>query len=82
MMMIALNSFACQKKRVQGEEETGDQRKTGQTGIPTPGADTPTSLVSVRGVGCKEQVKRWTVVWGSTPQEGQRRLGISPFLSR
>ena len=25
---------------------------------------------SVRGVGCEEQEKTWTVVWGSNPQEG------------
>jgi len=27
---------------------------------------------SVRGVGCKEQEKTWTVVWGPNPQQGQR----------
>ena len=36
---------------------------------------------SFRGDGCEEQEKTWTVVWGSTPQERQRRLGISPILS-
>ena len=27
---------------------------------------------SVRGVGCEEQEKTWTVVWGTNPQEGYR----------
>ena len=31
---------------------------------------------SVKGVGCNEQKKSRTVVWGSTPQEGQRGYGI------
>ena len=30
--------------------------------------------ISVRGVECEEQEKTWTVVWGSTVQEGQRVL--------
>ena len=29
---------------------------------------------SVRGVGCEEQEKTWTVVFGSAPQEEQRGL--------
>ena len=37
---------------------------------------------SVRDVGCDEQEKTRTVVWGSTPVEGQRGLGIGPTLSR
>ena len=37
---------------------------------------------SVRGVGCEEQEKTWTVVWGTNPQEGKRGLGTSPILSR
>jgi len=36
---------------------------------------------SGRGVGCEEKEKPWTVVWGSTPQEGQRGLGIISILS-
>ena len=37
--------------------------------------------LSVRDVGY-EPKKTWTVVWGSTTQEGQRRLESSPILSR
>ena len=37
---------------------------------------------SVRGVGYEEQEKTWMVVWGSNPQEGQRRLETSPRLLR
>ena len=46
MMMIAPNSLDRQKEGVQGEgqEEVEDQRKRGQTGIPTSVADDPTSL--------------------------------------
>ena len=35
-----------------------------------------------RGVGCEGQEKRWEVVWGATPQEGQRGSGVLPILSR
>ena len=35
-----------------------------------------------QGVGCEEQDKTWMVVWGSTPQDGQRGQGISSILSR
>ena len=44
MMMIALNSLACQKEGVQGEveEEAGDKKKQGQTGTPTSSVDAPT----------------------------------------
>ena len=39
-------------------------------------------LLSVRSVvGCEEQEKTWTVVWGSAPQEVHRVLKISPILS-
>ena len=34
---------------------------------------------SVRGVGCEEREKIWTVVWSTNPQEGQR--GYGPVLS-
>ena len=37
--------------------------------------------LSVRGVGCKEQEKTMIVVWGSTPQKGQRGLEINPLHS-
>ena len=38
--------------------------------------------LTLRGVGCEGQEKTWTMVWGSTLQEGQRGLGDSPILSR
>ena len=53
----------------------------GQTGTPTSRSDAPVG-VSVRGVGSVEQQKTWTVVRGSTSQEGQRGLGISTIFSR
>ena len=56
-------------------------RKEGQTETPTLGADAPTGL-SVRDVVCEEQQKTWTVVRGSTLQEGQKGLETSPILSR
>ena len=51
--MIVPNCLARQEDGVQGEgeEEAEDRRKGGQTGS-----------LSVRGVGCKEQEKTWTVV--------------------
>ena len=53
------------------QEEEGGGRRAGSTGTPTPDADAPIGR-SVRGVGCEEQEKTWTVVWETNPQEGQR----------
>ena len=53
-------------------EETGVQRKGEPTGTTRPGHRSD----SVRGMGCEEKEKTWTVVWGSNPQEGQRGLGL------
>ena len=36
---------------------------------------------SVRDVGCEEQEKTWTAVFGSNSQEGQRGLRISLIFS-
>ena len=77
------NSLIRRKEVAQREEEeeAGDRRKERQAGTPTPGADAPTSPTQV-SIGCEEQEKTLTVVCGSTPQEGQRGLGISLILSR
>ena len=83
MMMIAANSLVCQKEgvREEEEEETGGRGKEGPTGTHARRGRSHRSN-SVRGVGCEELEKSWTVVWGSTPQEGQRRQGTCPILSR
>ena len=54
MMMIAPNSLARQNEGVhwEGKEETGNQRKKGQTETMTSGADAPT--LSVRDVRYEE----------------------------
>ena len=61
-MMIAPNSLGHQKEGVQEEEEkeAEDQRKEGQTRTPVRRERSYRSH-SVRGVGCKEQQKTWTV---------------------
>ena len=53
-----------------------------KTRTPTLGLDVPTGLSFVRDVGFEQQEETWMVVWGSTPQQGERGLGISPVLSR
>ena len=83
MMMIAPNSLARQKERVQGEGEEESGRSN--EGRPNKNSDAShgrshRSLL-VRGVGCEAYEKTWTRVWGSILQEGQRGLGISPIYS-
>ena len=84
MMMIAPNSFACQKEMAQGKEKekAGDQRKGGQKGTPMPGAVPPIDPSRSRVSDVRNRRKTWTVELVSTPQEEQRGLGISPILSR
>ena len=83
MMMIAANSLVCQKEgvREEEEEETGGRGKEGPTGTHARRGRSHRSN-SVRGVGCEEQEKTWTEMSASTPEEGQRGLGISPVSSR
>ena len=63
-----------------GEEEAGNQRKRDQKW--TSVSYVSHTSVTVRVVGCGGQQKMWREVCGSTPEEGQRGLGISPILSR
>ena len=61
MIMITPNSLCRQKEGVQGkgQEEAEDQRKGGQTGTPTSGADAPTGLTRSEmldeGIGARDQ---------------------------
>ena len=83
MMIVAPNSHVRQEVAQGGEEEeTGGRRKAGSIGTATARRGRSHRSNSVRGVGCEEQEKRWTVMWGNNPQEGQRGLGTSPILSR
>ena len=77
------NSLFRQKEGTQGEKEekAGGRRKGGLTGTPTPGADAPTGP-SRSGVSDARNRRKQTLLWGSTPEEGQRRLWIRPILSR
>ena len=74
IIMIALNSLIRQKKVAQGEEKARDgMSKKGRTDTDRNsdirrGRSHKSFLA--RGVGCEEQEKSWTVVLGSTPQEG------------
>ena len=77
--MIAPNSIVRQKEGAQGEEEAGGRRKEGSRGTPDTRRGRSHRSNSVRRVGCEEHEKTWTVV--VTPQEGQRKLGITPILS-
>ena len=84
MMMLAPNSLVRQKEGAQGEEEEVAgcrRRKAGSVGVNTRSRCSYMSNL-VRGVGCEEQEKTWTVVWGKNPLEEQRGLGSSPILSR
>ena len=76
-MMITFNFPMSQKEGVQGEgkKKRGGTLKKGRSDARC-GRSHRASLV--RGVGCEEQEKTWTVVCGSTPQEGQRGLRINP----
>ena len=66
MMTIAVTLLLVrQKERVQREEEV----KKGRT-------NSSHRSNSVKGVGCEEQEKTWTVEWGSTAREGQRWLSL------
>ena len=84
MMMIAPNYLARQKEGFQ--REGGGRGGRSKKERPERNSDARRGhshrSLSVRGVGCEKQEKTWTVVWGSIPQERQRRLGISLILSR
>ena len=87
MMMIALNSLASSegfRKRKEGVQGRKRSRKS-KKWRPKRNSDARHGRfdrsLSVRGSGYEWQYKIWTEVWGSTPQEGQRRLGISHILS-
>ena len=70
MMMIAPNSLA-HNSQGEGKEEAGDQRKGGQIGNSDTRGESSHKSISVRGFGCEEQGKTWTVVWDSTPHKVQ-----------
>ena len=87
MMMIAPNSLVRQKEGIQGGGEGGGGRvRRSKKWRSNRNSDVrrrrSDRSISVKSVGCEEQEKIWTMVWGSTPQERQRGLGISPVLSR
>ena len=93
-MVVAIYSLVRQKERLRGRrrkkrKEEGEEarcrrkagRKAGTTATPMTGEDV--SIGRARsGVSHARNKKKWTVVWGSTPQEEQRGLVISPILSR
>ena len=62
-MTFAPNSLVRQKEGAQGEdeEEVGDRRKEGKTGIPTPDADPPTGPSRLRMSDARNKRKhgRW-----------------------
>ena len=68
-MMIAPNSLVSQKKRAQREEE--EQVEGWSNRISDARRGRSHRFFSVKGAGCEEQEKTWTVVWGSTLQDGQ-----------
>ena len=79
MLMIASNSLASKKEG--GSGGGGGRGKTSKKGRLKRNCDVRRKRshmsLSVKSVGCEGQEKLWTEVWGSTPQEGQRRLEIS-----
>ena len=77
MMMFAPKSLVYQKEGAQGEVEERQARRNSDA---KHGRYKRSN--SVRGVGCEDQQKTWTVVWGTSPQKRQRGLGTSPILSR
>ena len=78
MMMITLNPLARQKEGVQGqgEDEAGGISKKMR---PNRNSDIRCGCshrsLSVRGVGCEEQEKTWTVVRGFSSAPGCRMRG-------
>ena len=83
MIMIAPNSLVRQKEGLRGGRARGGRSKKGMTDRNSDARSEDSHRSnSVRGIGCEEQEKTWTVVWGSNPHEVQRGLGIGPILSR
>ena len=80
MMTIVPNSLVRQKEGAQGRrrkrwevEEKEDQQELRRQ------VRTLLQVQLGKGWGYEEQEETWTVLWGSTPQEGQR--GYELFLS-
>ena len=83
MMMFAPNSLVRQKQGGGSEGGGGGRSKKGKIDRMSDARHGRSHRSnSVRGVGCEEQEKIWTVILGSTTQEGQRGLEISPIISR
>ena len=83
MMMFAPNSLVRQKQGGGSEGGGGGRSKKGKIDRMSDARHGRSHRSnSVRGVGCEEQEKTWTLMWGYNPQEWQMWLGTSPILSR